>query len=120
MDNIIQQKEAYEVDPNSSFNKLKKLQLALKEEVALNDIYFENRDNLLKKIEKNCFEYFQKRMSIQEIFDHVNLPLTESGDANKKIKYIVSEKPQNELTQCYDPLYKLMFYFNTPLSQRKL
>ena len=111
MDNIIQQKEAYEVDPNSSFNKLKKLQLALKEEVALNDIYFENRDNLLKKIEKNCFEYFQKRMSIQEIFDHVNLPLTESGDANKKIKYIVSEKPQNELTQCYDPLYKLMFYF---------
>ena len=110
MNNIIQQKELYEVDPNSSFNKLKKLQLALKEEVALSDIYFENRDNLLKKIDKNCFIYFQKRMSIQEIFDHVNLPL-EDNDKKKKIKYIVSEKPQNELTQCYDPLYKLMFYF---------
>ena len=110
MNNIIQQKELYEVDPNSSFNKLKKLQLALKEEVALSDIYFENRDNLLKKIDKNCFIYFQKRMSIQEIFDHVNLPL-EDNDKKKKIKYIVSEKPQNELNQCYDPLYKLMFYF---------
>ena len=110
MNNIIQQKELYEVDPNSSFNKLKKLQLALKEEVALSDIYFENRDNLLKKIDKNCFIYFQKRMSIQEIFDHVNSPL-EDNDKKKKIKYIVSEKPQNELNQCYDPLYKLMFYF---------
>ena len=111
MDNIYQEQEAYEVDPNSSFNKLKKLQLALKEEVALNEIYFENRDNLLKKIEKNCFEYFQKRMSIQEIYDHGTISLTESGENKKKLKYIVSEKPQNELTQCFDPLYKLMFYF---------
>ena len=111
MDNIYQVKEAYEVDPNSSFNKLKKLQLALKEEVALNDIYFENRDNLLQKIEKNCFDYFQKRMSIQEIYDHVNLTLSENGDNKKKLKYIVSEKPQTELNQCFDPLYKLMFYF---------
>ena len=111
MNNIYQEQEAYEVDPNSSFNKLKKLQLALKEEVALNDIYFENRDNLLKKIENNCFEYFQKRMSIQEIYDHGTISLTENGDNKKKLKYIVSEKPQNELTQCFDPLYKLMFYF---------
>ena len=88
MNNINQQKEAYEVDPNSSFNKLKKLQSALKEEMALSDIYFENRDNLLKKIDKNCFIYFQKRMSIQEIFDHVNSPfsLNEDGDKKKKNK----------------------------------
>ena len=110
MDSIYQVKEAYEVDPNSSFNKLKKLQLALKEEVALNDIYFENRDNLLKKIDKNCFEYFQKRMSIQEIYDHSKLDLTDNNN-KRKIKYIVSEKPQNELTQCFDPIYKMMFYF---------
>ena len=111
MDNIYQAKEAYEVDPNSSFNKLKKLQLALKEEVALNDIYFENRDNLLKKIEKNCIEYFQKRMSIQEIYDYVAKSLTDYSNNKKRIKYIVSEKPQSELNQCFDPLYKLMFYF---------
>ena len=110
MDNILKAKEEYEIDPNSSFNKLKKLQMALKEEVALNDIYFENRDNLLKKIETKCYEYFQKRMSIQEIYDHSFQSLT-SGVPSKKITYIVSDKPQNELPQCFDPLYKLMFYF---------
>ena len=110
MDDIFKGKEEFEVNPNSSFNKLKKLQNTLKEEVALNDIYFENRDNLLKKIEKKCYEYFQLRMSIQEIYDHGSQSLT--GDApSKKIAYIVSDKPQNELPQCYDPLYKLMFYF---------
>ena len=111
MDSIYQVKEAYEVDPNSSFNKLKKLQLALKEEVALNDIYFENRDNLLKKIDINCFEYFQKRMSIQEIYDHFSTSLIEYSNNKQKIKYIVSDKPQNELTQCFDIVYKVMFYF---------
>jgi hypothetical protein len=109
MDNIFKAKEEFEIDPNSSFNKLKKLQMALKEEVALNDIYFENRDNLLKKIDKNCYEYYQKRMSIQEIYDHGAQSLI-NGD-QKKITYVVSEKPQNELPQCFDPLYKLMFYF---------
>ena len=109
MDNMFKSKEEYEIDPNSIFNKLKKLQMTLKEEVALNDIYFENRDNLLKKIETKCYEYFQKRMSIQEIYDH-NQSLN-SEVPSKKITYIVSDKPQNELPQCFDPLYKLMFYF---------
>ena len=29
----------------------------------------------------------------------------------KQIKYEVSENPQNELSECYAPLFKLMFYF---------
>ena len=111
MDIIFQAKKEFEINPNSSFNKLKKLQMTLKEEVALNDIYFENRDNLLKKIEKNCYEYFQRRMSIQEIYDHGTQSLTNNDKKTKKITYVVSEKPQNELPQCFDPLYKLMFYF---------
>ena len=110
MDNMFKNKEEYEIDPNSLFNKLKKLQMALKEEVALNDIYYENRDNLLKKIETKCYEYFQRRMSIQEIYDHGTQSLTLEVPS-QKITYIVSDKPQNELPQCYDPLYKLMFYF---------
>ena len=112
MDNIFKTEEESEKEnPDSSFYKLKKLQMALKEEVALNDIYFENRDNLLKKIENNCYEYFKRRMSIQEIYDHGTQFLTTQDKSAKKITYIVSDKPQNELPQCYDPLYKLLFYF---------
>ena len=80
-------KEENEEDKNSLFNQIKKLQMALKEEVALNDIYFENRDNLLKKIDTKCYEYFQLRMSIQEIYDHGSQSLT--GEApSKKITYV--------------------------------
>ena len=50
MDIKRKRKEEYEIDPNSSFNKLRRLQMTLKEEVALTDIFFENRDDLLKKI----------------------------------------------------------------------
>ena len=111
MDKKRKRKEEYEIDPNSSFNKLRKLQMALKEEVALTDIFFENRDDLLKKIESNCLDYYRERISIQEIYDHNGEQKNNSEEEKKQIKYEVSEKPQSELTQCYDPLFKLMFYF---------
>ncbi len=107
-------KEEYEIDPNSSFNKLRRLQMTLKEEVALTDIFFENRDDLLKKIESNCLDYYRERISIQEIFGHneEQKRLDKMGKGGMKpIKYEVSEKPQSELPQCFDPLSKLMFYF---------
>ena len=104
-------KEEYEIDPNSSFNKLRKLQMTLKEEVALTDIFFENRDDLLKKIESNCLDYYKERISIQEIYDRNVENKNEGNEEKKRIKYEVSEKPQSELPQCFDPLYKLMFYF---------
>ena len=108
-------KEIYEIDPNSSFNKLRRLQMALKEEAALTDIFFENRDDLLKKIESNCFDFYKERISIQEIYDHNKEKKADkenNGNGEiQHIKYEVSEKPQSELPQCFDPLYKLMFYF---------
>ena len=110
MDIKRKRKEEYEIDPNSSFNKLRRLQMTLKEEVALTDIFFENRDDLLKKIENNCLDYYRERISIQEIYDHNEGERKEESEI-KHIKYEVSEKPQAELPQCYDPLYKLMFYF---------
>ena len=43
---------------NNYFNKLLKLQSTLQEEDALRDIFFEDRDSLLKKIENNCIDYY--------------------------------------------------------------
>ena len=108
-------KEEFEIDPNSSFNKLRKLQTTLKEEDALTDIFFENRDDLLKKIESNCLDFYKERISIQEIYDHnvrkKDIKGNNNNDEIKHIKYEVSDRPQSELPQCFDPLYKLMFYF---------
>ena len=101
-------KEEYEIDPNSSFNKLRKLQMTLKEEVALTDIFFENRDELLKKIQTNCYEYFKERIAIQEIYDNSSYELKEK---NKKLKYEVCENYQSYLPQCSDIISKILFYF---------
>ena len=101
-------KEEYEIDPNSSFNKLRKLQMTLKEEVALTDIFFENRDELLKKIQTNCFEYFKERIAIQEIYGNNSY---ENKEKNKKIKYEVLENAPSLIPQCSDIVSKLLFNF---------
>ena len=80
---------------NSSFDNLLKLQTTLQEEVALRDIFFEDRDSLLKKIESNCLEYYKTRISIQELYDNNS----QSDPNKKKIKYIFCEKPQSEIPQ---------------------
>ena len=100
--------EEYEIDPNSSFRKLRKLQMTLKEEVALTDIFFENRDELIKKIKTNCFEYFKERIAIQEIYDNSSF---ENKEKNKKIKYEVIENAALQFPQCGDFIGKFLFYF---------
>ena len=101
-------KEEYEIDPNSSFNKLRKLQQTLKEEVALTDIFFENRDELKKKIEINCFEYFKERIAIQEIYDNSTY---KNGEENKNIKYEVVKTHYELFPQCNALVEKLIFSF---------
>lgn len=93
---------------NDYFNKLINLQSTLQEEDALRDIFFEDRDSLLKKIENNCIEYYKMRISIQEIYDNKS----NQDSSNKKIKYIFSEKPQSEIPQYYDHLSNLMYFFH--------
>ena len=71
---------------NESFNKLLKLQKIIKEEIALSDIFFENRDELLTKFESVCLDYYKKRISIQEMYD-----------LNNKKKYEIMENLEKEL-----------------------
>ena len=93
---------------NNSLNHLHKLQQILKEEIALREIFQNNKEELLQKIESNTYEYYKKKLSIQEIyFNNKELNPTEK----KYIKYELSKDCQSELPQCIDPLTKLFFYF---------
>ena len=93
---------------SSSFDKLLNLQSTLQQEVALRDIFFEDRDSLLKKIENNCIEYYKNRISIQEIYDNKSQP----DSSKKKIKYIFCEKPQSEIPQYYEIIKKLIYFYH--------
>ena len=108
----VTRKEEYEIDPNSTFNKLKKLQKALKEETALRETFAKNKDKILKKVAINCYHYYKSKVAIQEILDANKLNRTKSEDS-EEIKYELVENTQSELPQCYDPLYKLMFHFRS-------
>ena len=108
----VTRKEEYEIDPNSTFNKLKKLQKALKEETALRETFAKNKDEILKKVDVNCYHYYKNKVAIQEILDANKLNRTKSEN-NEEIKYELVENTQSELPQCYDPLYKLMFHFRS-------
>ena len=90
-------------DETNSFEKLLNLQSTLQEEVALKDIFYEDRESLLKKIENNCIDYYKMRISIQEIYDN------KSQIASKnKIKYIFCDKPQGEIPQYHGHLSNLL------------
>jgi len=90
---------------NESFNKLLKLQNVIKEEIAFSDIFFENRDELLKKIKDICLNYYKKRISIQEIYDNVKV------DINMKKKYEIKENYEKELSnpQCVVSFKNILF-----------
>ena len=93
---------------NNSLNHLHKLQQILKEEIALREIFQNNKEELLQKIESNTYEYYKKKLSIQEIyFNNKELNPTEK----QYIKYELSKDCQAELPQCIDPLTKLFFFF---------
>ena len=101
----VTRKEEYEIDPNSSFNRLRTLQKNLKEENALRENYSKTKDELLKKIDSHCYRYYQTKIAIHELYD---MPIQSELD---KMKYVVAENGQAELPQCYEPLYNLMFAF---------
>ena len=108
----VTRKEEYEIDPNSTFNKLKKLQKALKEETALRETFAKNKEEILKKVDVNCYQYYKNKVAIQEILDTNKLSRMKTED-DVDIKYELVENTQSELPQCYDPLYKLMFHFRS-------
>ena len=47
----------------------KKLQKALKEETALRETFAKNKDEILKKVDINCYHYYKNKVAIQEILD---------------------------------------------------
>ena len=56
----------YEIDPNSPFNKLKKLQVSLKQETSLLDIFYDEKEELITKINEECYKYYKDNIEIME------------------------------------------------------
>ena len=96
---------------NESFNKLLTLQNIIKEEAAYSDIFFENRDELLKKLNEVCLNYYKKRISIQEMYDNIKI------DLDNKKKYEIKESLDEELKDAprIKAFQKLLLYIRNNL-----
>ena len=100
----------YELDPNSPFNKLKKLQVCLKQETSLLDIFFDEKEQLLKKVNDDCYEYYKANIEIMEIYDDLeNNYITINEENEIKRKYEMIKNTHSELSQCYEIVIKFLF-----------
>ena len=96
---------------NESFKKLLTLQNIIKEENALSDIFFENRDELLTKFKSVCLDYYKKRISIQEVYDNIKV------DLKRKRKYEIKENLDKELKKppCIVAFKRILFLLRNNL-----
>ena len=96
---------------NESFKKLLTLQNIIKEENALSDIFFENRNELLTKFESVCLDYYKKRISIQEVYDNIKV------DLKRKRKYEIKENLNKEIKKpgCERAFKTILFFLRNNL-----
>ena len=99
----------YEIDPNSPFNKLKKLQVFLKEEVSLLELFYDEKEELLKKINNDCYEYYKNIITIMEIYDKMN-------NLDNNISYEIIKNTNKELSQLFEVVNKFFFYIRNNYS----
>ena len=68
-----------EEDINNFIEKLPTIQKIfivqnlLKELISIKDLFLDNKKNMLKKIDNNCYKYFKNLISIKQIYDYCEL-----------------------------------------------
>ena len=102
----------YEIDPNSPFNKLKKLQVSLKQETSLLDIFYDEKEELITKINEECYKYYKDNIEIMEIYDKMNKEkktVLDNVEQEELRKYEIAKNSHIELSQCYEIVNKFLF-----------
>ena len=86
-----------EKDINNFIEKLPTIQKIfivqnlLKELISIKNIFLDNKKNMIKKIDTNCYKYYKNIIQIKQIFDYC-----ESKESEKTINYILLKDSQAE------------------------
>ena len=89
------------LDSLSTIQKVLILQRLLKEMAAKKQIFIENKEQMISKIDENCYKYFEKKIKAKKSFDYIN-------NKNEN-KYILIKNVKESLGELYEPIYN--FYF---------
>ena len=85
----------------STIQKVLILQRLLKEMTAKKQIFIDNKEQMISKIDQNCYKYFEKKIMAKKAFDYIN--------NNNEKKYILIKDMKERLGDLYEPIYN--FYF---------
>ena len=68
------------------------VQNLLKELISIKDLFLDNKKNMLKKIDNNCYKYFKNLISIKQIYDYCELHQPEKIIEYKLLKEADAEE----------------------------
>ena len=89
------------LDSLSTIQKVLILQRLLKEMAAKKQIFIENKEQMISKIDENCYKYFEKKIKAKKSFDYIN-------NKNEN-KYILIKNVKESLGELYEPIYNFFF-----------
>ena len=104
----MEQQELEKIEKYTTFNKIKKLQNLLKEMISMKKRFEINKDKIIDKINKNCFNYYNNKIKMKEIYDYC-----QSNKIEKYINYILIKEPEkylgNKHKNILDDIYRFIF-----------
>ena len=87
-----------------TYKKICLLQGLLKEIKSIKERLEDNMDNLLKKISKNCFYYYQSKIEMKKIYDYC-----QSNNREINLNYNLCENSKEVLSDNFKVIYDMLF-----------
>ena len=104
----MEQQELVKIEKLTTINKIIKLQQLLKEMISMKKRFEINKTKILEKIDNNCFNYYNNKISIKEIYD-----FCQSKKHEEHIKYSLVKDAQQYFNDnnkdLYDDIYNFLF-----------
>ena len=87
-----------------TYKKICILQGLLKEMKSIKERFEDNKEDMLERIKKNCYNYYNSKIGMKEIYDYC-----ESENPEVHINYILIENSEEILASNYQILYDILF-----------
>ena len=87
-----------------TFKKISLLQGLLKEMKSIKERFEDNKNDMLTKISKNCYNYYRSKIGMKKIYDYCK---SENPEIN--LDYILLENTQELLSKNYKIIYDMLF-----------
>ena len=107
----IEQKELENIEKLTTFKKIIKLQKLLKEMISKKKTFENNKNEMIEKINQNCFNYYKNKIGMKEIYDYCKSKKFEEHIDYKLIndpqKYFNNDTYENLFDDLHNFIFKL-------------